>query len=187
MVNYLNSIVYSDISLPTNKQLSLDNSPYLLTSQKYLQLPENMDIKISNLAQDVVKKSNASNRYEQAKAIESYLHNNFKYTLDLKAGGNEPLADFLFNVREGHCEYFASAMAIMLRTQGIATRIVNGFQTGEYNETADIYVVRQKEAHSWVEVYFPTEKVWVPFDPTPAAGQSDENPVTDFGDRKSVV
>ena len=175
--------VYSDPSLPANKQLSLDSAPYLLTSQKYLQLPENMDIRISNLAQDIVKKSNASNRYEQAKAIESYLRNNFKYTLDLKAGGKEPLADFLFNVREGHCEYFASAMAIMLRTQGVATRIVNGFQTGDYNETADIYVVRQKEAHSWVEVYFPTEKVWVPFDPTPAAGQSDESASAAFSDQ----
>ena len=83
----------------------------------------------------------------------------------------EPLADFLFNVKEGHCEYFATAMAVMLRTQGIATRVVNGFQTGEYNETADIYVVRQREAHSWVEVYFPQENAWVAFDPTPAAGR----------------
>jgi hypothetical protein len=90
----------------------------------------------------------------------------------MKAGGEDPLADFLFNVREGHCEYFATAMAIMLRTQGIATRIVNGFQQGSYNETADVLVVRQRNAHSWVEVYFPGEKTWVPFDPTPFGGQN---------------
>ena len=63
-------------------------------------------------------------------------------------------------------------MAVMLRTQGIATRIVNGFSEGEYNETADVFVVKQRNAHSWVEVYFPGENVWVPFDPTPFAGQS---------------
>jgi hypothetical protein len=62
-------------------------------------------------------------------------------------------------------------MAIMLRTQGIATRVVNGFQRGDYNDTADVYVVRQRHAHSWVEVYFPESDSWVAFDPTPAAGQ----------------
>ncbi|HXG83075.1 MAG TPA: transglutaminase domain-containing protein, partial [Pyrinomonadaceae bacterium] len=71
------------------------------------------------------------------------------------------------------CEYFATAMAVMLRTQGIAARMVNGFQEGEYNQTADVYVVRQRNAHSWVEVYFPEENVWIPFDPTPFAGQND--------------
>jgi hypothetical protein len=62
-------------------------------------------------------------------------------------------------------------MAVMLRTQGIATRVVNGFQQGEYNETADVYVIKQRDAHSWVEVYFPKENAWIPFDPTPFAGQ----------------
>ena len=70
----------------------------------------------------------SQNRYDTARIVESYLQNKFGYTLEQKAGGSDPLADFLFNVREGHCEYFATAMAVMLRTQGIATRIVNGFQ-----------------------------------------------------------
>ena len=60
-------------------------------------------------------------------------------------------------------------MAIMLRTQGIPTRVVNGFHGGDYNDAADLTVVRQKNAHSWVEVYFPKEDVWVKFDPTPAS------------------
>ncbi|HEY0461187.1 MAG TPA: DUF4129 domain-containing transglutaminase family protein, partial [Pyrinomonadaceae bacterium] len=59
-----------------------------------------------------------------------------------------------------------------LRTQGIAARIVNGFQHGEFNETADMFVVKQKDAHSWVEAYFPKEKAWITFDPTPFAGQN---------------
>jgi transglutaminase-like putative cysteine protease len=130
-----------------------------------------MDERIAQLAAQIT--AGKTNRYDKAAAVEKYLQTEFGYTLDLKAGGDEPLADFLFNIREGHCEYFASAMAIMLRTQGIATRIVNGFQLGEYNETADVYVVKQKSAHSWVEVYFPGENIWVPFDPTPFAGQND--------------
>ena len=162
--------VFSDRSLPDVKSLRSDNGNYPSKAQHYLQLPDEMDERISQFAAQVTEKSN--NRYDKAKAVEKYLQTQFGYTLEMKAGGDQPLADFLFNVREGHCEYFASAMAIMLRTQGIATRIVNGFQQGEYNETADVFVVKQKDAHSWVEVYFPKEDAWIPFDPTPFAGQS---------------
>lgn len=163
--------VISDVSLPSIEKLKEDNSRYSPQYGRYLQLPENFDERISRFAAEVTK--NKPSRYEKAKAVESYLQNNFGYSLDLKAGGDQPLSDFLFNIREGHCEYFASAMAIMLRTQGIATRVVNGFQTGEYNETAGVYVVKQKDAHSWVEVYFPEEGTWIPFDPTPFDGRTD--------------
>jgi hypothetical protein len=81
------------------------------------------------------------------------------------------LSDFLFRVKAGHCEYFSTAMAVMLRSEGIAARVVNGFLPGEYNETADVFTVRQSDAHSWVEVYFPASNAWVTFDPTPAAGR----------------
>ncbi|HEY0047654.1 MAG TPA: DUF3488 and transglutaminase-like domain-containing protein [Pyrinomonadaceae bacterium] len=168
---------YSDVTQPSAEKLKNDNAVYAQQQKRYLQLPaQPIDARIGNLAAEIIRSANADNRYDKARAIEFYLQNNFGYTLDLRASGEEPLADFLFNVKEGHCEYFATAMAVMLRTQGIATRVVNGFQTGEYNETADIYVVRQREAHSWVEVYFPQENAWVTFDPTPAAGRfSDEN------------
>ncbi len=165
--------VYSDRSLPSLEKLKADNSGYSAEEKRYLQLPEKMDTRISQLAAQITETSN--DRYDKAKVVENYLQTQFGYTLELKASSDEPLADFLFNIREGHCEYFATAMAIMLRTQGIATRIVNGFQQGEYNETADVFVVKQKDAHSWVEVYFPREKAWIPFDPTPFAGQSNES------------
>ena len=165
--------VYSDRSLPNLEKLKADNSSYSAEEKRYLQIPEKMDTRISQLAAQITETSN--NRYDKAKAVETYLQTQFGYTLELKASGDEPLADFLFNIREGHCDYFATAMAIMLRTQGIATRIVNGFQQGEYNETADVFVVKQKDAHSWVEVYFPREKAWILFDPTPFAGQSNES------------
>ena len=166
--------VYSDATLPTIERLRKDDGVYPIPAQRYLTLPE-IDPRIDALARKVIAESNAKNRYDQAKAIENYLKNSYGYTLDLKAGGEQPVADFLFNVKEGHCEYFATALAIMLRTQGIATRIVNGFQSGEYNSTADVYVVRQREAHSWVEVYFPEENAWIPFDATPSAGQFSVN------------
>jgi hypothetical protein len=162
--------VVSDTALPTVQNLQKDNGGYSRNYNNYLQLPEKIDARISQLANQVTE--NSLNRYDKAKALEIYLQNNFGYTLELKPGGEEPLAEFLFDYREGHCEYFATAMAVMLRTQGIATRVVNGFQPGEYNETADVYVVKQRNAHSWVEVYFPKENAWVPFDPTPFAGQS---------------
>lgn len=163
--------VFSDVYNPSIERLKNDNSPYPFSYYRYLQLPERIDPRIARLAEEIISKAGALNRYDKAKAIESYLQENLGYTLDLKAGGPEPLADFLFNVREGHCEYFASAMAIMLRTQGIATRVVTGFQSGEFNETANMYIVRQRHAHAWVEVYFPTENAWIAFDPTPAAGR----------------
>lgn len=162
--------VYSDTSLPNILELQKDNNSYSPEQQRYLQLPENLDNRIAQFAAKITQ--NTNNRYDKAKVIENYLQTNFGYTLELKAAGDQPVADFLFNIREGHCEYFATAMAIMLRTQGVATRIVNGFQTGDYNETADIFVVKQRNAHSWVEVYFPKENAWIPFDPTPFAGQT---------------
>ena len=119
----------------------------------------------------MITNAHAYNRYDQARAIETGLRRDYGYTLDMKASGADPLADFLFNVRAGHCEYFSTAMAVMLRTQNIPARVVNGFLSGEYNEAAGAYTVRQSDAHSWVEVYFPETNAWVTFDPTPAAGR----------------
>lgn len=168
----------SDTVLPSVDELRADGNFYDNDYGNYLQLPQKMDRRIAALAEQIA--GNSTNRYDAAKAVESHLQTSYGYTLEQKAGGSEPLADFLFNVREGHCEYFATAMAIMLRTQGIATRVVNGFQQGEYNETADVFVVRQREAHSWVEVYFPASNVWVPFDPTPFAGRDSTAADTGF-------
>jgi hypothetical protein len=78
----------------------------------------------------------------------------------------DPLANFLFERKQGHCEYFASSMAVMLRTLQIPARVVNGFRSDEFNDLTGNYVVRAKNAHSWVEAYFPGYG-WVTFDPTP--------------------
>ena len=161
--------VFSDVSQPSREILKTDNGAYRAEDSNYLQLPEDLDGRISGMAASVI--AGKANRYDKAVAIERFLQTSFGYTLDQKAGGDQPLSDFLFNVKEGHCEYFATAMTVMLRTQGIAARVVNGFSGGEYNDTADVTIVRQRNAHAWVEVYFPREAAWVTFDPTPFAGQ----------------
>ena len=163
--------VYSDTSEPDAEVLRADHLAYFISQARYRQLPDSLDPHIAELAKTILTRAAARNGYDGARAIEAYLRDNYGYTLDLKAGGRDPLADFLFNVREGHCEYFATAMAVMLRTQGIATRVVNGFLPGEYNQAAGAFTVRQSDAHSWVEVYFPESNSWVTFDPTPAVGR----------------
>src|SRR5579871_3025318 len=132
----------------------------------YLQLPQ-LDPRIPELAKSVT--AQAQTPVDKAIALESYLQSKYSYTLQLTSKqSGDPLARFLFETRAGHCEYFASAMAVMLRTLGIPSREVNGFLPGEYNELGEDYIVRASDAHSWVEAYFPGNG-WVVFDPTPPA------------------
>ncbi len=135
--------------------------------EKYLVLPP-LDSRIAKLADDIA--APAPSNFDKAVAVERYLSTNFGYTLELPRNfTQDPVANFLFERRKGHCEYFASAMAIMLRTQHIPSRIVTGFRGGEYNDLTGQYVVRASDAHSWVEAYFPGSG-WISFDPTPAGG-----------------
>ncbi|MEP6743582.1 MAG: transglutaminaseTgpA domain-containing protein [bacterium] len=167
-------VVYKALSDTTSPDVTLlraDASAYPPSFERYRQLPASLDPRIAALANAMVVNAHARNRYDEARAIEAQLQNDYGYSLDMRAGGSDPLSDFLFNVKVGHCEYFSTAMAVMLRTRGIATRVVNGFLPGEYNEAAGAYTVRQSDAHSWVEVYFPETQSWVTFDPTPAAGR----------------
>jgi protein-glutamine gamma-glutamyltransferase len=147
---------------------STDYPPRIATL--YLQLP-NLDPRVAELARQVT--ASAGSNYMRAKAVEHYLQSNFGYTLQLPGlRETDPLARFLFERKKGHCEYFASSMAMMLRTLGIPARVVNGFRGGEYNDLTRSYIIREKDAHSWVEAYFP-EYGWVTFDPTPS-GPADE-------------
>ncbi len=119
----------------------------------YLQLPV-IDSRIPRLAEQITASS--SSNYDKAVAIETYLRTHFGYTLQLpRVLPHDPLGNFLFERKQGHCEYFSSAMAVMLRTLRIPSRVVNGFQTGEYNDLTSQYVIRASNAHSWVEAYFP--------------------------------
>jgi protein-glutamine gamma-glutamyltransferase len=163
----------SDTRTPSEQELRADADPSYPEEIKrfYLQLPRNLDPRIESFARDNTR--SAATAYDKARAIEAYFKTHFSYSLDVKRADRDPLAEFLFETREGHCEYFAAAMAITLRTLGIPSRVVNGFQMGEYNDINNLYTVRDADAHSWVEVYFPKADAWIEFDPTPAAGIND--------------
>ena len=134
----------------------------------YLQLPP-LDPRIPQLARQIT--ANVTTAYDKARTIEQHLRTRFGYTLELADRRPEdPLAYFLFERREGHCEYFAAAMTVMLRSLGIPARLVNGFLPGEFNDVGGDFIIRASDAHSWVEAYFP-DSGWVTFDPTPPAGE----------------
>ncbi len=158
--------VISQVGLPSAAQLRAAPDHY---SQEmrflYLRLPPQLDPRIKALAEKLT--AHSATNYGRALAIQNYLRSHFTYTLDPTGiQARHPISSFLFKAKKGYCEYFASAMAIMLRTLGIPARLVNGFQTGSYNKVGKDFVVRARDAHSWVEVYFPGYG-WIPFDPTP--------------------
>jgi transglutaminase-like putative cysteine protease len=131
---------------------------------RYLQLPH-IDPRIRALAYEMSE--GPTSVRDRAKAIETHLQRDYAYTLELpKYRVADPIAYFLFARKKGHCEYFASAMAVMLRSIGIPARLVTGFQSGTFNPMTGLYVVRASDAHSWVEAYVPHHG-WTTFDPTP--------------------
>jgi hypothetical protein len=159
--------VLSDTGLPAARELRSASTQYPEEVRLvYLRLPHTIDPRVHELAHTLT--ASAGNNYDRAAALQSYLRNNFQYTLDPPAiEPEDPVGSFLFRSKSGYCEYFAAAMAVMLRTLDIPSRLVNGFQTGTYNRIGKDFVVRARDAHSWVEVYF-TGYGWIPFDPTPA-------------------
>jgi hypothetical protein len=159
------------------REASAEYTPEIV--ETYLQLPSHLDPRITELAKQITR--NAKTPFDKALVIESFLRDRFTYTLTLTGlPGDDPLAHFLFETHAGHCEYFASAMAIMLRTLGVPSREVNGFLPGEYNDLGGDYIVRASDAHSWVEVYFPGNE-WQVFDPTPAAPENSAGIITRLG------
>ena len=132
--------------------------------KRYLQLPP-LDPRIPALAWSMA--AGARSDTARARAIETHLRRDYGYTLELPSTEPaDPLAHFLFERRKGHCEYFASAMTVMLRALGIPARLVTGFQSGMWNPFSNMYVIRASDAHSWVEGWIPG-RGWTVFDPTP--------------------
>ena len=135
-------------------------------ASKYAAVPEGtLSARTVALTDELRRRSPDPSDY--ARALERELQTR-RYTLEMKQAskGENVLDSFLFDWRAGHCEYFATAMTMMLRQQGIPARIVNGFLGADYNSVGEYWAVRQNYAHSWVEAYFPG-RGWVMFDPTP--------------------
>jgi protein-glutamine gamma-glutamyltransferase len=131
---------------------------------RYLTTP-NLPARIGQLAATVT--GQATTPFEKAKAIEKHLRQGYKYDVASPSGNaRQPLDHFLFESKRGHCEFYSTAMAMMLRYAGVPTRNVTGFVGGSYNRFGGFYAVRQGDAHSWVEAYIDGQG-WMTFDPTP--------------------
>lgn len=126
---------------------------------------------ISRLAAEILGDASLSDR-ERVERLEQHLMTRYQYTLDFVGrSAREPIEDFLFRSRSGHCEYFATSMVLLLRSQAIPARLVTGFLGAETNLLQGYYVVRQENAHAWVEAFLADEGRWETFDPTPPVGR----------------
>jgi transglutaminase-like putative cysteine protease len=133
--------------------------------ERYVQLPKGIERirKFGKQLTSVIKTDRL-----KARAVERYLKENYIYSLEAPAppAGTGPIEYFLFDSKKGYCEYYATSMVLMLRGMDIPSRIVNGFYGGEKNEYGGYIIVRQSDAHSWVEAF--VEGEWTRFDPTPS-------------------
>jgi len=133
---------------------------------RYLELPDSLPERVRQEARQVVR--GLDTPYDKAKALETFLRG-FRYNEAIPAppAGQDGVDYFLFDVREGYCDYYASALAVMLRSVGVPARIASGYAQGEKSASDNTFIVRERDAHSWVEVYFPGYG-WVEFEPTAA-------------------
>gem|GEM_PF-2028949 len=133
--------------------------------------------RIRELTERIVRDANARTPYEAACTVSNYLRANYTYTTSPRRYNTkiDPVCEFLFETKKGHCEYFASALAVMLRSIGIGARVVNGYRGGEWNSYGKFYTIRRKNAHCWVEIYLDNDPNpnngslvgWTTLDPTP--------------------
>ena len=132
---------------------------------RYLQLPSELPRRDRDLAAQIV--GNADSEEEAVVRVQSWLQEHTRYDLSVprEPPGVDAVDHFLFETRRGFCEHIASAMAVLLRAEGIPTRIVTGYGPGERNPLTGYFEVRQADAHAWVEVYYPRVG-WLPYDPT---------------------
>lgn len=154
----------SHIQTTNSRTFSADNP--LEQPNNYLQLPDNLAKQLGELAKQIT--TGATTNMQRAILLESHLRENYEYSLisAFNSQGDTPLEEFLFSTRRGHCEYFASAMAMLLRSQEIPSRLVTGFSATNYNPITGYYEVLALDGHAWVEALIKNYG-WVSFEPTP--------------------
>ncbi len=162
--------VWSDMHPPGPEVLRFATGPLPASVARDAVTPIGTTQRTIQLARTIT--AGLTNDYDKAAAIQLWLDNNLTYTLELEEPheGQDPVDFFLFERKKGHCEYFASAFAVLARAVGVPVRNVNGFLGGEWNEYQGYVAVRAGDAHSWDEVYFPGQG-WITFDPTPSGGE----------------
>jgi hypothetical protein len=135
-------------------------------------LPADLRKALEPLAREIV--AGATDPREQAERVTRFFQSQFLYSLSTDLSGTEhPLVVLIREKRAAYCIYFASAMASLLRTLGVSTRVVSGFLPTEYNPIDGRTTIRMRDAHAWVEVYLPSEHRYVTFDPTPSRSRED--------------
>lgn len=132
-------------------------------AERYLQVPESIRADLAAIAADAT--AGANDPRARARALVDYF-SDYRYDLQPPPPEGDPVIHFLTVGRAGYCEHFASAMTLLARTSGMPARVATGFGGGEINELGGYYLVRQSDAHAWVEIYF-EDAGWVPYDPTP--------------------
>lgn len=161
----------SMMSIATADQLRTAGTDYpawVTAHPQYLRTTPNvLNESVRTLAAQIVTETGAENNYDKAKAIERWLRKNITYnqTIPDPPAGVDPLEWFLFDLKEGYCNYYATAMVVMLRSQNIPARMAGGFSEGKYNAQLGQFVVLESDAHTWVEAYFPGYG-WIEFEPT---------------------
>jgi len=150
-----------------NHQRVQEAAPDAATREASLALPKALDPRIRDLAARLAE--GASSDEDVVERVVAHLREDYTYSLDVGVmDRQDPIADFLFRKREGWCEYFAGSAAVLLRTQGIPTRYVRGFNVIGSQKKGDHYVVREWDRHAWIEAFI-EGKGWLEYDPTPAA------------------
>lgn len=162
-VNYSAEAYIPDVSIDELRAAPADYPEGI--RGRYLQLPRDLPERVERLARQIT--FGKTNSYDKAKAIESYLRKNYPYDLEVPAPPeDQDVADyFLFDLKKGYCDYYATAMVVLARASGVPARFVSGYSPGTYDAPNAQYLIRELNAHSWVEVYFP-EIGWVEFEPT---------------------
>ncbi|MGZ9586787.1 transglutaminase family protein [Paenibacillus marinisediminis] len=169
-------VTYSYQTKVVDKPQLLKDAPFPAPSNeqqtqflaKYTELPSQLPDRVLKLADDIT--AGAESQREKVERIQTYLMSHYAYTLDQSTApprGQDFVDHFLFDQRQGYCNHFSTAMAVLLRAEGIPTRWVKGFTPG-IAEAEGQYTIRASDAHSWVEVFYP-EAGWVPYEATPTA------------------
>lgn len=159
--------VVSSVSNASELELRRSSINYPgLISDRYLQLSPSLPERIRRLARQLT--DDANNPYDKAMKIQDYLRT-FKYneSIEPPPPNTDALENFLFNTKEGYCDYFSTAMVVMLRSLGVPARIAAGYYTGEFDSNKGYYLVRESNTHAWPEVYF-ADYGWIEFEPTPS-------------------
>jgi transglutaminase-like putative cysteine protease len=158
--------VVSAISTATLQQLRAAGEDYPeWVRQRYLQLPRSVSRRTIDLAHEAT--NGATSAYDRAAALETYLRSNFTYSTHVASVPPEQdwVDYFLFDSKQGYCDYFATTMVVLLRAEGVPARVASGFAPGEFDPSTGISIVRENHAHTWVEAYFPGYG-WITFEPS---------------------